>query len=65
MTECERQITKEQYDRAMLNHRFITDSDMQSIFNVNELYGYGVYRTRVYSKGDEYYVVFSLGSSCD
>ena len=65
MTRYKRKITKEQYDNAMNNKGFITDEDMDNIFTNSEVCGYGVYFPRVVKENGEYYVTFSLGSSCD
>lgn len=58
-------ITKEQYERAMENHKYITDEDMSDIFNISEIYGYGVYGAMVYKRDNKYFVGFHLGNSCD
>ena len=65
MTKYTRKITKEQYDRAMLNKGFITKEDEKDIFSISELCGYGVYMPRAIEHHGEYYVSFNLGSSCD
>ena len=65
LTKYNRKITKEQYDRAMANKGFITEEDMNEIFFPSEMFGYGVYNPRVIERNDEYYVTFTLGSSCD
>lgn len=61
----EREITKEQYDRAMQNHRYLVRDDMNFVFNEAERYGYGVYGGSVIEKEGKYYVQYSLGSTCD
>ena len=65
MTKYQRKITKEQYERAMLNNSFLTEEDEKDIFTVSELYGYGVYLPIVIKEQGEYYVTFKLGSTCD
>ena len=71
MERDERPITKEQYDRAMLNHGYIDEVDMPDIFSVAEICGYGVYSPVAHkkyneeTKTDEYYVGYMLGSTCD
>jgi hypothetical protein len=66
----ERKITKEQYERAMHRRGYVVKEDEKDIFSDSERYGYGVYGGSVIKKTnkdgeDEYYVTFSLGSSCD
>lgn len=65
MTKYRRKITEEQYERAMLNNGTITDEDMKEIFSPSEMFGYGIYMPRAIEDHDEYYVTFTLGSSCD
>lgn len=70
MRYLERSITKEQYDRAQLNRGYITEEDELDIFDEAERYGYGVYGAVAREKTDDegntaYYVLFSMGSSCD
>lgn len=65
MTKYRRKITAKQYERAMLNKGVLTDDDEKSIFTASEIFGYGVYDIRVIEDHGEYYVTFTLGSSCD
>ena len=65
MKSCEREITKEVYDRAMEHHGYIADEDKDEVFTDAELYGYGVYSPVVSHYGDRYIVRFELGDSCD
>ena len=65
MKQYTREITKEQYDNAMSNRRFITEEDMPKIFSVSERLGYGVYLPQVQEENGKYYVWFELGDSCD
>ena len=65
MQTCEREITKEIYDRAMENHGYLTDEDMGEIFTAAELCGYGVYGAVVSHYADRYVVRFEMGDSCD
>ena len=62
---CKRKITKDIYDRAKANGGGIASDDILEVFTSSELYGYGVYSTRVHEENGEYYVSFSMGSSCD
>ena len=65
MTKLKRKITKEQYERALQNHGYITNKDKEIIFNVCELYGYGVYSPIVAKEGEEYVVNYYIGETCD
>lgn len=65
METCEREITKDQYDRAMKNHGYLTDEDMDKVFTTAELCGYGVYGAVVSHYADRYVVRFEMGDSCD
>lgn len=80
-TGYRRKITKEQYDRAiehnkklheeqpdfipLMAHPYLCESDLCSVFNEAELYGYGVYCPSVHEEDGEYYVHYDMGSSCD
>lgn len=65
MTACERKITKEQYERAVANGRYLTDDDMQRVFSRAELFGYGIYTPIVHERDGDYYVRYRIGDSCD
>ena len=60
-----RKITKEQYERGMKNHGYLTKDDEDLVFTDAERLGYGVYGASVEVDGDNYYVSFWLGDSCD
>lgn len=60
-----REITKEIYERAKENRNYIASEDMEKIFNISELCGYGVYGDQVYEENGKYFVKFRLGSTCD
>jgi predicted transcriptional regulator len=59
MKRFKREITKEQYDRA------VNDHDASDIFSQAEVMGYGVYDEHYFEEDGKYYVSFELGSSCD
>lgn len=69
LVRSEKPITKEQYERAQLNNGFITEADLQEIFTMADLCGYGVYspiaRAR-YSEvtGETTYIVSYTTSTC-
>ena len=54
LIRAEKTITKEQYDRAQLNGGFVTEADLQEIFNQSELYAYGVYSPIACKRDDSY-----------
>lgn len=65
MKRYTREITKEQYDRAMKNNKYITEEDKKTIFTESEIWGYGVYSPKVAEKDGKYYVNYESGDSCD
>lgn len=64
-SDHERDITAEQYRRAIKNHGLIAEQDEDKIFTKYELIGRGVYYATVYEKNGRYFVRYSLGDSCD
>lgn len=60
-----RKITKEQYERGVNNAGYLTKQDEYVVFTDAERLGYGVYSDTVEKRGDEYYVSFWLGNTCD
>lgn len=65
MQQLTREINKKQYERALNNHNYIADEDEKDVFTASEIYGYGVYYSRVFKKDDKYYVQFRIGDTCD
>ena len=65
MQQLTREIDKKQYERALNNHNYIADEDEKDVFTVSEIYGYGVYYSRVFKKDNKYYVQFRIGDTCD
>lgn len=65
MRSCTREITKEQYDKIDKSGTYVSDEDKWIIFDVSEIWGYGVYCARVYQSGDKYYVSYDMGETCD
>lgn len=65
MKEYTREITKEQYENALSNNMYITESDKYDIFSDSERLGYGVYSPIAHEADGRYYVWFHLGDSCD
>lgn len=60
-----KEITEDQYKRALSNGKCLTKEDKQEVFTEKELYGYGIYSTRVYAKNGKTYVQYVRGDSCD
>ncbi len=65
MKSYTREISKEQYERARSNNRYVTKEDAQVIFSDSERLGYGVYSPIVHEDDGKYFVWFQLGDSCD
>lgn len=59
------EITKDIYDRAMANRRYIAPEDMPKLFTQAQLCGYGIYSEMVYEKDGKYYCSYCMGSTCD
>ncbi len=60
-----REISKEEYDKAMENNGRLTDDQELEILGGAYVYGYGLYGTAVYQDGDKYMVSFRHGDSCE
>lgn len=65
MEKYERKISKEIYDRAVANRGYIVSEDMNKVFDICQLCGYGVYLPLVFERDGEYFVSYEMGSSCD
>jgi len=71
IVRAEKPITKEQYERAQLNNGFVTEADLQEIFNQSELYGWGVYSPIACARYSEttgettYIVSYTTSTNCD
>ena len=65
MTDYQREISKEVYDRAMEHGGCVTEADKHELFSEDALYGYGVYGCRVKEICGKYIMTFSMGDSCD
>ena len=66
MVRCEREITPEQYNRAVKNNGMIADCDKHTVFSDSELYGYGVYLPKVrMDENGRCLCSFKRGESCD
>ena len=60
-----REITKDIYDRALQNRRYIASKDLEKIWSISELCGYGIYGDQVYEENGKYFVKYWRGSTCD
>ena len=58
MTDVNREITKEEYDKAK-------EEGAYSIISEAIVMGYGAYGAYVYEKEGKYFLTYSSGSSCD
>lgn len=58
MTDVNREITKEEYDKAK-------EKGAYSIISEAIVMGYGAYGAMVYEKDGKYFLSYSCGSSCD
>ena len=59
------EITKDIYDRAMQHGKYIVNEDMDKIFSISQLCGYGIYGAIAVEKDGKYYCLYDMGSSCD
>lgn len=60
-----KEISKEEYDKAMANNGRLTEDQELEILGGAYVYGYGLYGTAVYQEGDKYMVSFRHGDSCE
>ena len=60
-----REITKEIYERALQNRRYITDEDRKEVWDISDLCGYGIYGDQVYEEDGKYFVRYWRGNTCD
>lgn len=71
LIRSEKPITKEQYERAQLNNGFISSEDMDEIFTMVEICGYGVYSPIACARYSEatgettYIVSYTTSTNCD
>ena len=60
-----REISKEEYDKAMANGGRLTEEQELEILGESIVRGYGVYGTAVYMDGDKYMLKYETNDSCD
>ena len=62
-----REISKEQYDKAMANGGRLTDEQELEILGESIVRGYGVYNTAVYVdvSGEKFMLKYETNDSCD
>ncbi len=71
IVRAEKPITKEQYERAQLNNGFVTETDLQEIFSMADLCGYGVLSPIACARYSEatgettYIVSYTTSTCCD
>ena len=71
LIRSEKPITKEQYERAQLNNGFMAETDLQEIFTMADLCGYGVYSPIACARYSEttgettYVVSYTTSTNCD
>lgn len=71
LVRAEKPITKEQYERVQLNNGFISEADLQEIFTMADLCGYGVYSPIACARYSEatgettYTVSYTTSTCCD
>ena len=61
----DREITKEQYDRAIENNGFLTKEDADTVLTVSERCGYGATAGTVKEYDGKYLVSCHMYDSCD
>jgi len=65
MITIEREITEEQYARAVERGGRIAKGDEEDVFTASERFGFGVYNSSVHRRNGRPYVMFLRGDSCD
>lgn len=58
MVDIEREITKENYEKAKAE-------GPESIISMDILMGYGCYGAKVFEKDGKFYLQYTRGNSCD
>ena len=64
-TFWDREITAEQYERAMTNNGRLTKEDAETVLTVSERYGYGASAGSVFGQDGKCYVHCSRWNNCD
>ena len=65
MNMKKREITKEQYDRGVQNHGYLTREDFLKVFTDAERLGYGAISFTVSEEDGRFYVWYDIYDSCD
>lgn len=67
MSEIKREITKEEYDRLMSLTDAERKAEIEATVPISWWCGYGYYGFRLthYTNEDKYYIIHTIGSSCD
>ena len=61
----EREITKDQYDRAVANRGYLTKEDYEAVMTDAERLGYGGTTGSVFEDNGKYFVHCHVYDSCD
>lgn len=64
-TYWDREITAEQYERAMTNNGRLFQEDAQAVLTDSERLGYGASATTVFEQDGKFYVHCSMWNNCD
>lgn len=64
-TYWDREITAEQYERAMTNNGRLFQEDAQAVLTDSERWGYGASATTVFEQDGKFYVHCSMWNNCD
>ena len=64
-TNFDREITAEQYSRALQNNNRLTEDDFKTVLTEAERIGYGATAYGVYQKRGKYYVCCHRYNNCD
>lgn len=67
MRNCEREITKEEYEKVMAVNKngYVVGALENQFFTMAQLWGYGVYSARVSEENGKYMLRWESGDSCD
>ena len=65
MQEIKKEITKEQYEDYLGMTYKARNEEIKDKIPIGWLLGYGYYGHRLMQYGDKYYIVHTIGSTCD
>ena len=64
-TYWDREITAEQYERAVSNDGRLTQADKETVLTDAERWGYGASSTTVFEQNGKFYVHCIMWNNCD